>query len=120
MIHEILFWAGAALFTIGGVFDLLASIGMLRFPNFYVRLHAATIGTVYGAAVPLFGISLMALGLPELPGRLALAGGAFASGIILLLVAPVGSHVLAYAAHKSKAVEWKPYVDALEGDGSCC
>ncbi|MEM1772799.1 MAG: monovalent cation/H(+) antiporter subunit G, partial [Desulfurococcaceae archaeon] len=82
----------------------------------YVRLHAATIGAIYGAVLPLIGISLMALGIPELPGRYAVAGASFITAIILLVVAPVGSHVLAYAAHKSKSVPWSPVVDALEKD----
>lgn len=116
MIEPLLFWLGSALFLIGGVFDLIAAIGMLRFPNFYVRLHAATIGAIYGAVLPLIGISLMTLGLPEVPGRLTIAGASFVTAIVLLIVAPVGSHVLAYAAHKSKTITWKPIVDQLEED----
>jgi multicomponent Na+:H+ antiporter subunit G len=116
MIESILFWLGSALFIVGGVFDLIGAIGMVRFPNFYVRLHAATIGSIYGAVLPLMGISLMALGIPELPGRFAIAGASFVTAIVLLVVAPVGSHVLAYAAHKSKSVEWSPVVDKLLED----
>lgn len=116
MIEIVLFWIGSALFIIGGVFDLIASIGMIRFPNFYVRLHAATIGAIYGAVLPLIGISLMALGLPELPGRFAIAGASFTTAIVLVIVAPVGSHVLAYAAHRSRVVEWRPIIDQLEED----
>lgn len=114
MIEAILFWIGSVLFIVGGIFDLLAAIGMIRFPNFYVRLHAATIGAIYGAVLPLIGISLMALGLPELPGNLVIAGASFITALILLVVAPIGSHVLAYAAHRSRSVEWSPVHDALE------
>lgn len=116
MISAVLFWTGSALFIIGGVFDFLAAVGMLRFPNFYIRLHAATIGAIYGAVLPLIGISLMALGLPELPGNYAVAGASFVTAIVLLVVAPVGSHLLAYAAHKSRSVSWRPVVDTLEED----
>ena len=116
MIEQVFFWLGSALFVIGGVFDLIAAVGMVKFPNFYVRLHAATIGAVYGAVLPLIGISLMAIGVPDLPGRFAIAGAAFATAVVLLIVAPLGSHLLAYAAHKSKAVEWTPVVDHLEED----
>lgn len=114
MIEAVLFWVGSALFIVGGVFDLLAAIGMLRFPNFYVRLHAATIGAIYGAVLPLMGMALMALGSPDIPGNYAIAGASFVTAIVLLIVAPIGSHVLAYAAYKSRSVEWKPVVDALE------
>lgn len=116
MIEQVLFWLGSALFIIGGVFDLLAAIGMLRFPNFYVRLHAATIGAIYGAVLPLIGISLIALGSPQIPGNYTIAGASFVTALILLVVAPVGSHVLAHAAHKSKSVSWSPIVDMLEED----
>lgn len=116
MIEYILFWIGSAIFILGGVFDLLAAIGMIRFPNFYVRLHAATIGAIYGAVLPLIGIALMALGLPDLPGNYAIAGASISTAIILLVVAPVGSHVLAYAAHKSRSVTWTPLVDKLLED----
>jgi len=51
MISGLLFWAGSVLLFIGGVFDLIASIGLIRSPNFYVRLHAATIGAIYGAVL---------------------------------------------------------------------
>lgn len=114
--EQVLFWLGACLFIGGGVFDLLAAIGLLRFPNFYVRLHAATIGAIYGAALPLIGVSLMALGSPEIPGRYVIAGASFVTSIVILVVAPVGSHVLAYAAHKSKTVSWTPVVDKLAED----
>ncbi|MEM2009954.1 MAG: monovalent cation/H(+) antiporter subunit G [Thermosphaera sp.] len=116
MLDQFLFWIGSILLFAGGVFDLLASIGLLRFPNFYVRLHAATIGAVYGAFLPLLGISLLVLSLDDFPAKYMVAGGAFVTGIIILIVAPVGSHVLAYAAHKSKTVQWKPTVDHLEED----
>jgi len=116
VIEQVLFWLGSALFIIGGVFDLLAAIGMLRFPNFYVRLHAATIGAIYGAVLPLIGISLIALGSPQIPGNYTIAGASFVTALILLVVAPVGSHVLAHAAHKSKSVSWSPIVDMLEED----
>ncbi|MEM4481967.1 MAG: cation:proton antiporter, partial [Desulfurococcaceae archaeon] len=68
------------------------------------------------AVIPLIGISLMSLGLPELPGRFTIGGAAFATAILLLIVAPIGSHVLAYAAHKSRSVQWSPVVDALRED----
>lgn len=117
MIEPVMFWIGACLFITGGVFDLLAAIGLLRFPNFYVRLHAATIGAIYGAVLPLIGISLMALGSPEVAGRYAIAGSSFVTAIIILVVAPIGSHVLAYATHKSRVVTWNPVVDMLDEEG---
>ncbi|WP_440059450.1 monovalent cation/H(+) antiporter subunit G [Thermogladius sp. 4427co] len=114
--NDVLFWVGAAIVFVGGIFDIIAGIGMVRFPNFYVRLHAATIGTIYGAVIPLIGAGILALGL-DIAGKYVLAGGCFTTALILFLVAPIGSHLLAYAAHKSRAVEWKPVYDALGEEG---
>jgi len=108
-----LFIIGATLVIIGGICDLFGAIGLLKFPNFYVRLHAATIGTIGGAAVPLFGVALLALGT-EIPHKYAIAGASFITGIITLLAAPAGATALAYAAHKTNAIEWNPKTDHLK------
>ncbi|AMM53941.1 monovalent cation/H(+) antiporter subunit G [Pyrococcus kukulkanii] len=111
----ILLYIGAALMIIGALCDLLAGIGMLRFKNFYLRLHAATVGTVGGAVVPLIGVALAALDMPSLPGRFAIAGASFITALIILLVAPAGSTALAYAAHRS-GVEGNFHFDHLRGE----
>lgn len=112
MMNPVLFWAGATVVFVGGVFDLIAGVGMVRFPNFYVRLHAATIGAIYGAVLPLIGVALMAFG-SDIQGNTMVGGGCLATALILFLVAPIGSHLLVYAAHKSRAVKWRPVVDQL-------
>jgi len=104
---------GAILITIGGICDLLGAIGLLKFPNFYVRLHAATVGTIGGAVIPLFGVALLALGT-DIPNKYAIAGASLTTGIIVLLAAPAGATALAYAAHKSNIVEWEPKTDHLK------
>ncbi len=109
----ILFYVGAALIVIGAVCDLFGAIGLLRFSNFYVRLHAATVGAIGGAAVPLFGVAILSLGADFLPHRYVISGASFITAVIILLVAPAGSTALAYATHKSKSVRWHPKVDHL-------
>jgi len=109
---------GEVLVSIGVFFDIVAAIGMLRFPNFFVRLHAATIGAIGGAFVPLMGVSIMALGCEFLGKyRLFISGAAAITAILILILAPVGSHILAKAAHESKAAIVEPkVVDHLEED----
>lgn len=112
--NEALFYLGAIMIVIGGVCDLFGALGLLKFPNFYIRLHAATVGTIGGAVVPLFGVGFLALGSDFLGGmKYAIAGASFVTGVIVLLAAPAGSHALAYAAHKAKIVKWEPKVDHL-------
>lgn len=116
MIDFIVFTAGLALLTIGTIFDLLGSIGLLKFPNFYVRLHAATIGAIGGAVVPLIGVALIALSSDFLPNKYAIAGASFVTALLILIVAPTGSHALAYATHKARIVDWDPVCNHLEED----
>ncbi len=117
-LNDMLIYIGEVLVAIGVFCDLAASIGMLRFPNFYVRLHAATVGTIGGAFVPLIGVALIAVGADWLGiYRFFLAGASIVTAIIIIILAPVGSHVLARAAHRARLVRVEPkVVDHLEED----
>ena len=42
MIDAVLAYAGAMLIVSGSVFGLLAAIGILRLPDLYTRMHAAS------------------------------------------------------------------------------
>ena len=118
ILNALLIYVGEVLVAIGVFCDLAASIGMIRFPNFYTRLHAATVGTIGGAVVPLVGVAFMALGADWLGNyRFFLAGASIVAGILILLLAPVGSHVLAQAAHRAGLAPREPIVfDHLEED----
>ncbi len=109
---------GEVMVAVGVVSDLIAAIGLLRFPNFYVRLHAATVGTIWGAFVPLVGAALIAAGSDFLGSyRWFVAGGAVVTAIFILILGPAGSHALARAAHRSRAAAVHPkVVDHLEED----
>ncbi len=113
---------GIALVVLGAIMDLIAAIGMNRFTNFYLRLHAATVGTIGGSVYPLVGLALIALCsdvFPTLTERLYVAGIALVTAFFVALTAPVGSHVLARAAHRSgeaKHVNPEPVVDKLKED----
>ncbi len=113
-----LVYIGEILVAIGIICDLIASIGMLRFPNFYLRLHAATVGTIGGAFVPLIGVALIAAGSSFLGYyRWFMAGGAIVTAVLILILAPAGSHALARATHRARIVPVKPkIVDHLEED----
>ncbi|HDI02016.1 MAG TPA: cation:proton antiporter [Ignisphaera sp.] len=116
MIEWIVFWIGMAMVFIGAICDLIAAIGLLRFPNFFLRIHSATVGIIGGAVVPLIGISLIALVTPQLGSyRIPFAITSFLSAIIIMIVAPIGTHVLAYAAYHTKSPPPQPIaIDLLE------
>lgn len=121
-IHEIinivLIVVGKILIALGLFCDLVAAILMIRFPNFYVRLHALTIGSIGGAVIPIVGASLVALGSPFLGEfRWFLAGGAFVVAFFIFILGGAGSHAIARAAYRSRSASLKPcYVDHLAED----
>lgn len=115
----IIVYIGEILVGIGVLCDLIGAIGMLRFPNFYLRLHAATVGTIGGAFVPLIGVALIAIGSNYLGMyRWFVAGGAIITAFLILILAPAGAHALARATHRAKVTPVQPkVVDHLEEDG---
>ncbi len=107
----IAYYLGVIMLVGGGVLDLFAAIGLNRLKNFYLRLHAATIGAIGGGFYPLLGLGLIALTQDQLGvNRYYIAGIAFTTAIFLVLTAPVGSHALAQGAHRSRAVLPEPAV----------
>ena len=85
--------AACALLVIGVAFTLVGSIGLVRLPDFYTRMHAPTKASTLGVSAILAAAAL------------TLPGGALAVGLKALLVvallfttAPIGAHMLARAA----------------------
>jgi multicomponent Na+:H+ antiporter subunit G len=115
---DILIIIGEVLVAIGVFCSLVAAIGMLRFPNFFVRLHAATVGSIGGGFLPIIGTGLIALGL-DFADKWLFFGSLIVTAVIILLVSPAGSHALARATHKAKIAPVEPKVaDHLEEDES--
>lgn len=88
---EILSWI---LLCLGGVFVLIGGIGALRLPNFYTRLHAASLTETMATIMIFVGMILQA--------GLSLAAVKLATIMVfLLLTAPTASYALANAALQS-------------------
>lgn len=112
-------FVGAVIVLVGAFYDLTGSIGMLRFPNFFTRLHAATVGAIGGSVLPMLGVSIYAASEPGLGEyRWFMAGASAVAALIILIVAPAGTHALARAAYRSGTAPKEPYVyDAGEEGG---
>ncbi|MBB4289054.1 multicomponent Na+:H+ antiporter subunit G [Rhizobium leguminosarum] len=94
MIDYILAAVAALLLIAGALFALVAAIGLVRLPDLYTRMHAASkVGTVGS------GLLLLAAGLYS--EDLTILARAVAGFVFLLLTAPVSAHLLARAAHLS-------------------
>lgn len=106
---------GIAIVALGAFFNVVGALGLIRFPNYFVRMHAATVAVMGGCVVPLVGVALLSLGKSGYLG-IVTALGAVATGAFIFLTSPVSSHAIARAAHKMK-IERKPmYYDHLEED----
>ena len=81
------------LFT-GGAFVLIGGIGALRLPNFYTRLHAASLTETMATILIFVGMILQA-------GASLAALKLGAIMLFLLLTAPTASYALANAALQS-------------------
>ena len=116
IVDEIILGIGLVFITIGAICDLLASIGLNKFPNFYVRMHAATVGVIGGAVVPLIGIGLVALVSDQLGAyKFMVFGVSILTALLIMIASPTGTHILAYAAHRAKLAPVHPkVVDKLE------
>lgn len=115
---------GQILVAVGVFCDFIAALLMIRFPNFYVRLHALTIGSIGGAVIPAIGGALIAAGSPFLGMyRWFLMGGALITALFIFILGGAGTHAIARAAYRAEAAEFKPcYVDQLaedRGENSC-
>lgn len=88
-----------ALMLAGAGFAFIAALGVFRFPDVYIRMHAATKAGTLGAALIFVAVALQALSLPVTVRVLAAL-------IFLFLTAPVGSHLLARAAYMSRIRLW--------------
>ena len=85
---------GMGFIMFGLLFDFFGVLGLVRLPDVYNRLQAATKCVTFGSAGILFGVFLMK-GFTTF-GFKALLGIAF-----IFLTSPVAAHVIARAAHRS-------------------
>jgi multicomponent Na+:H+ antiporter subunit G len=75
----------------GGIFVVIGALGILRMPDLFTRLHAASVGDTFGAGLMLIGMMVMAgLSLVTLKLLFLL--------LFLWFAGPVATHALARAA----------------------
>jgi multicomponent Na+:H+ antiporter subunit G len=101
---------GMIFIGIGILFDFLGVLGLIRLPDVYNRLQAATKCVTFGTAGLLFGIFILR-GLSSF-GIKALLGIGF-----VFLTSPVAAHAIARASHRSRIPLCSESVcDAYEDD----
>lgn len=102
---------GLIFVIVGLAFDFFGCLGLIRLPDVYNRLQAATKCVTLGTCSILFGLFLIA-------GFTAAGIKAILCILFLLLTSPVAAHALARAAHISGIKLWEgSVVDKYEEDG---
>lgn len=89
-------WLIQLLCLLGSLAILLAAVGVLRFPCFFSRTHAATKASAFGLGVIALAV---AIAYPQLHVVVKLVFAALA----LFLTLPVGSQALADAVRRNQA-----------------
>jgi len=98
------------LLIIGSACSVIGAIGIVRFPDFYTRVHANTVVIVGGSILLIIGAGISG-------GLNTFTIKAIVIALFIFLTNPVGSHALARAAHKSGVRLWSGSVaDRLQED----
>lgn len=93
-VTELMTVLGAGFAIVGSLFSLLAAFGILRLPDLYTRMHAASKAGVVGAGLILVGVALASHDYSVI--LRAVLGILF-----LVLTTPVSAHLLARAAYRA-------------------
>lgn len=86
--------------TFGALFVLLASIGIVRMPDLYLRISVTTKAATLGVGLILIGAALYF-------GEASITTRALAIVFFLLLTAPVGAHLIGKASFFVGIKLWK-------------
>ena len=91
----------SSLLLLGALFALIAAIGVVRMPDIYCRMHAATKA---GA----FGVSLILLALCVAAPTLRVIIQSILIIAFFYLTAPVAAHLIGRVGMNQKLPTWKP------------
>lgn len=88
---SVLDWVSAVFLVAGAGFGVIGGIGVLRFPDFFTRLHAASVTDTLCAGLILIGLMLQSDGILAVIKLLLIL-------FFLLFTTPTATHALAKAA----------------------
>jgi len=99
----------ALLLVSGGAFSCIAGLGLVRMPDVYIRMHAATKAGTLGAGLILAAVAVHF-------ADVGVAIRALAAVAFLLITAPVAAHMIGRAAYRTGVPLWEgSIVDEWEG-----
>jgi multicomponent Na+:H+ antiporter subunit G len=92
MMELVLAFVVGAMLVAGGVFTFLAALGVVRLPDVYTRMHAASKAGTVGSGLMLFAAGIHSMDV-------AIFARALAGFVFFVLTAPIAAHLVAKAAH---------------------
>ncbi|HDY91305.1 Na+/H+ antiporter subunit G [Pseudoalteromonas sp. AS84] len=106
-------WVVSILLLFGGTFILIGSIGLIKLPDFFMRLHGPTKATTLGMASMLIAAMVYFVNSGH-----GLSVREILITIFLLITAPISGYMLIKSAihHKLKAKEGTKGLDNVEDD----
>jgi multicomponent Na+:H+ antiporter subunit G len=109
-------WIVIVLLAIGTIFNALGVIGLIRFPDLYTRMHAATKATTFGSIFT--GVSVIVYGIwmyvtVAEAQYITLSIHVLIAVIALAFTNAISSHAIARAAHRSGILPSPSVVDRL-------
>jgi multicomponent Na+:H+ antiporter subunit G len=93
-------WLGAVLVLSGGLLGVIGGIGIVRFPDFYTRLHAVGVTDTLCAGLFLAGLACY-FGTWQGVAKLGLIL------LFLLVTSPTASHAVAKSAMHGQLKPWQ-------------
>jgi len=102
-------WIASALLLLGALIGLVGAIGVLRLPDSYTRMHAASKAGALGAVLVLAGVAAASEGAVSLEALFAIA--------VLLATTPLAAHAVSRAAYRTGILPHTgPLGDAMADD----
>lgn len=92
-------WLVAILLVAGAFFAFVAALGVIRFPDFYMRMHAATKAGAFGAALLLLAAAIHFGSVHSIILCLFII-------VFFYLTTPVAAQTLAQAAYRRGVELW--------------
>ena len=103
----------AIFFIVGAFFAFVAALGVIRLPDFYMRMHAATKAGAFGATLLLLAAAIHF-------GSMRASITSLLIIVFFYLTTPIAAQIIAQAAYRTKVPLWgKTGKDQLaEDEGS--
>jgi multicomponent Na+:H+ antiporter subunit G len=96
----VLDWLAAILMTLGLVFFLAGTVGLLRFPDVYTRLHTVTKADNVGLGLIIFGLAVDAQSVWEVVELLLVWG-------LVMVASTTAAHLISRRALAQGIEPWK-------------